>query len=166
MATTKKSEAPARGAKQTAAASQVSYDKPIEAAKEQVQRAQEQAQNSSATMLNGYKDLASLNRDNIEAVMQSGAIVANGVEALGKELVAFAQHSIQSNIATANAMFGARSLREVIELQNEFARSRFDSVLAESAKLTDLSFKVANEAFAPLRARFNETVEKVVRPVD
>ena len=162
----KKSATPTQAMKQSVEAAHKGYDEAVRSAKEQVNTVQEQAKRSSATMVNGYQDLAALNRDNIEAVVRSSTVVAQGVESLSRELMAYAQQSIGTNIATANAIFGARSLREVIDVQNEFARSGFGSFWAESAKLTDMSLRVASDAMAPLQARFKLTMERMVNPID
>jgi hypothetical protein len=56
-------------------------------------------------------------------------------------------------------------VREVIDLQTEFSRSRFDELVAESAKLTELSMTLANDALEPIQLRLNATVEKLMKPV-
>ena len=170
----KKSATPTQAMKRSVEAAHKGYDEAVQSAyyeavqsaKEQVDTVQEQAKKSSAAMANGYQDLAALNRDNIEAVVRSSAVVAKGVESLSRGLMAYAQQSIGTNIATANAIFGARSLREVIDVQNEFARSGFGSFWAESAKLTDMSLRVASDAMAPLQARFKLTMERMTSPID
>ncbi len=40
-----------------------------------------------------------------------------------------------------------------------------DSFLTNSAKLSDLGVKVANEAFAPIGERVNVTIEKFAKPL-
>jgi phasin family protein len=65
----------------------------------------------------------------------------------------------------AKAFMGVRSLREAVDLQSEVSRTQFDRLMADSAKLTELSLKVANEAFQPIQARFNVAFEQVLKPV-
>jgi phasin family protein len=84
---------------------------------------------------------------------------------MGKEFMSIAQSAVEANVATAKALFGAKTVREVIELQTEFSRSRFDSLVAESAKLTELSMALANDTIEPIQLRLNATVEKLMKPV-
>ena len=135
--------------------------KPAEAAaagKETVEKA-------SKAAFKSYDEFNVLNKDNVDAVMKSGAIVAKGCEAIGQEVMAFAKASIEANVATAQALFGAKTLREAVELQTEFTRKAFDDMMAESAKLGEMSVKLANDAARPLQARVNVTVETMMKPV-
>jgi len=70
------------------------------------------------------------------------------------------------NVAqTAKALLAAKTLREAADLQNDWAKASFDKLVAEGTKVSELSVKVANEAFQPLNARMNVAVEKLFKPV-
>jgi phasin family protein len=79
--------------------------------------------------------------------------------------MSFAQSAVEANVATTKALFGATTLRELIDLQTEFQRSRFDSLIAESAKLTELSMALANDTLEPIQVRLNANVEKLLNPI-
>lgn len=134
------------------------YEQAIALAQEQVEKAQQ-------TLFKRYDEAASFGKDNVDACVQSGTLFAKGFESLSKELMTLAQSTAEANVATAQAFFGAKTLREVIDLQTEFSRRRFDSLVAESAKLTDLSLTLAHESIEPIQARLNATVEKLLKPI-
>lgn len=136
--------------------------KPVGAA---VAAGKETVEKASKAAFKSYDEFTVLNKDNVDAVMKSGAIVAKGYEAIGQEVMAFAKASIEANVATAQALFGAKTLREAVELQTEFTRKAFDDMMAESAKLGEMSVKLANDAARPLQARVNVTVETMMKPV-
>ncbi len=127
--------------------------------------AQEQVEKASSSLFQGYDDVTTLGKDNIDAYMQSTTLFAKGVEAMGKELMSFTQSAVDTNVANAKALFGAKTVRELIDLQTDFSRSGFDSLVAESAKFTELSMSLANETIEPLQARLNATVEKMMKPI-
>ena len=126
---------------------------------------QEQVEKLSSSMFQGYDDVASLGKDNIDAYVQSTTVFAKGMEAMSKELMSFAQSSLDTGVANAKALFGAKTLRELIDLQTDFSRSGFDSLVAESAKLTELSVALANDTVEPLQVRINANVEKMIKPL-
>lgn len=126
--------------------------------------AQEQVEQASQTLFRRYDEAASFSRDNVDAYVQSSTLFAKGVESLSKELMTIAQSAVEANVATTRALFGAKSVREVIDLQTEFSRSRFDALVAESAKLAELGMTLASETIEPIQARLNATVEKFVKP--
>ena len=127
--------------------------------------AQEQVEKASSNLFQGYDDVTTLGKDNIDACIQSTTVFAKGVETMGKELMSFAQSYTDTSVANAKALFGAKTVRELIDLQTDFSRSGFDSLVAESAKLTELSMNLANETIEPLQARVNATVEKMMKPI-
>jgi phasin family protein len=127
--------------------------------------AQEQVDKASETLFKGYDEAATLSQENVEAYVRSTTVLAQGVEIVGKELMSFAQSAVEANVANTKALFGAKSVRELVDLQAEFSRSGFDSLVAESAKLTELSLSLANEAFEPIQLRMNVTVEKLMKPI-
>ena len=52
---------------------------------------------------------------------------------------------------------------EFVEIQAEFARTSFDNFLSESTRLSEVSVKVANEAFKALQKQFNTSFEKAFK---
>lgn len=130
-----------------------------------IARAQEQVDNASKKLVKRYDGAYSYGQDNVEAYVQSTTAFARGAESLGRELTNLVQSTVEANVATTKALFGATSVQELVELQAEFSRGRFSALLAESAKLTELGVTVTNEAIEPIQARLNATVERLIKPV-
>ena len=126
---------------------------------------QEHVEKASSSVFNGYGEVADLSRGNMDAYVASTEVVARGFETLGKEFIAFTQASMETGMAAAKSLATAKSFEEVIELQSAYSRSSFDSMLAESAKLTDLSIALANDAMEPLQNSVTATVEKMIKPL-
>lgn len=125
-----------------------------------VKAQQEQMEKASAQLMKGYDEMVALTKENVDAVVQSGTIVAKGAEEAGKQVAAYAQASLEKSMATGKALLAVKSLNELVELQNAYMKQSFDTMVAESTKLQELSVKVTSAAFAPLSARVNATVEK------
>jgi len=127
--------------------------------------AQEQVEKASETIFKRYDEIAGLGKDNVDAYVRSTTALTKGIESLNKELMSIAQSAVEANVATTKALFGATTLRELVDLQTEFSRSRFDSAVAESAKLTEMTMALANDAIEPIQISMNATVEKFMKPV-
>ncbi len=56
---------------------------------------------------------------------------------------------------------GAKTINDVFDIQSEMMKTNFDSFVAESTRLSEMSMKVANEAMAPLQSSFTTFVERV-----
>lgn len=134
------------------------FEQTVSAAKEQVEKA-------SAQVLKGYEDLAAFNKDNVDAVVLSSTIAARGSEELSREVAAFARTNFDASVAVGKALLGAKTFQEVVELQSSYAKSSFESFIAEARKIQELSAKITNDAIAPLNARVNAAAEQFSKPL-
>lgn len=137
---------------------QKGYDQVLGTTREQIEKA-------SASAFKAYEDLSKFQKDNYDAYLAASTIFAKGAENVGKAWMSLTQEALENAAQTAKALLGAKTLREAVDLQSDFAKSNFDKLVAEGTKLSELSVKVANEAFAPLNARVNVAVEKMLKPV-
>jgi phasin family protein len=134
------------------------YEQAMTATKDQVEK-------TSQMFFKSYDEMATMNKDNMDAFMKSSSIVAKGFESMSKEMMSFAQETMEANMAAAKKVFGAKNLQEMMDVQSDVYRTNFDKMMAESAKLAELSAKVANEAVEPLQARMQAGFEKATKPV-
>ena len=125
----------------------------------------EQIEKASQTAYRSYEDVAKFQKDNWEAFVAASQIAAKGAETISKAWAAFTQETMESAASTAKALIGAKTLREAVDLQQDFAKTNFDKFVAESSKLSEIGVKLANEAFEPITARVNVAVEKMLKPV-
>ncbi|MDR3533937.1 MAG: phasin family protein [Rhodopila sp.] len=109
------------------------------------------------------EELVAFNQGNVEAIVKSGQIWFAGVQDLSKHVAAAAQASLDESIAAFKALSGVKSLKDAIDLQTAYARSALEKGLAESGKLTDASFKLTEQALAPITARVTVAVEKFAK---
>ncbi|PWC75543.1 phasin family protein [Azospirillum sp. TSH64] len=124
-----------------------------------VKAQQEQIEKASAKVLKGYDELTVLTKENVDALVKSGTVVAKGAEEAGKQVAAFTQSSLEKSVSNAKAVLAVKTIQELVELQSAFTKASLDAFVSESTKLQELTVKVANEALAPLNARVNATVE-------
>jgi phasin family protein len=134
-----------------------SYDKYFGDAKAQVEKA-------SAQTMKAYEDAAKFNKENLDAFVVASTTYAKGVESVSKSWAAFAQETFEASANVAKAMLGAKTLKEAVDLQTDFAKTTFDKFVAEGTKVSEASIKVTNEALEPINARVNVAVEKMLKP--
>jgi phasin family protein len=109
------------------------------------------------------EELVAFNQGNLEAIVKSGQIWATGMQDLSKHIAAAAQASMDESMSAFKALTGVKSLKDAFELQSSFARAALEKSLTESGKLTDASFKLTEQALAPITARVNVAVEKFAK---
>jgi phasin family protein len=122
---------------------------------------------TQATMKEGVEkaienaeDFVAFGQGNLKAMVKSSQIWATGVQDMSKHIAAAAQASFDETLSTFKALTSVTSIKDVFEIQSTFAHSTIEKTMAESGKLTDASFKLTEQAMAPLTARVTLAVEK------
>jgi len=110
-------------------------------------------------MIKSTEDFVAFNQANLEAFVKSGQIWSAGVQELTRQIATSAKASFDESVSTFKAMSTAKSVKEAMDLQSNFAKSAFEKAMAESNKLTDASIKLTEQTLAPITARVTSAVE-------
>lgn len=111
----------------------------------------------------GLEEVAELSKQHLDAVAQTTSLWAQGCQEINNAWMSFAQQSLQSGLSTARSLMDCKSVQDAVDLQTAYARNLFEGMLSESSRISELSVRVANEAFEPVRDRVNATVEKMLK---
>ena len=168
--TTKKTKAATSSAKQFEDAVKVgnkSVEKAIKASTEGYEQTlnvtKEQVEKASESFFKSYKEMSAMNKEGVDAFVKAGGVLTKGAERLGKAYFDFVQASAEASVETTRAMMALKTVKDFVDMQSDFARTSFDNFLSESTCLSEMSVKVANEAFDPLEAQFDTGFEKAFK---
>jgi len=112
-------------------------------------------------MFKSYEEMVAFNKDNLDAVVKSSTIMAEGLQSVSKDVMALTQASVQENVSAAKALFECKDAKAMVELQGKFAKESYDKFIAEAGKISDASTKLAEDAWAPLNGRVNVAMETI-----
>jgi phasin family protein len=104
-------------------------------------------------------------KDNMDALVKSGAMLAKGAQDFNALWFDFAQASTEDGIAATKAILGCKTLQQVAEVQGDLVKGGYDKLVTESRKMSDMSVKVAENAAKPIAGRVNVAVEKFTKPL-
>lgn len=107
------------------------------------------------------EELADITRANIEALVDSGRIAAEGARSIGQDVVQTSRDSIEQTAESVRLLAEVKSATEFVQLQSELARSSFDRMVAESSRLTESMVKLAGEAVQPISNRASTNAERL-----
>ena len=139
--------------------------KETEIVSEQISVSQAKVKEGMDKAIKTTEELVAFGQGNVEAFVKSSQILATGIQDLSKRFAATEQASIDEAVSNFKALSGVKSIKEVVDLQTTVAKSNVEKAIAESGKLTDASFKLAELAFAPLTQRFTLAAEKFTKTV-
>jgi competence ComEA-like helix-hairpin-helix protein len=100
----------------------------------------------------GYDELASQGTDGLDAMAASGRALFDTMQELHREWLSFAQAQFSESIEAGWEFAHCRSPKDLLQLQMRYARSSTDRILTETAKLAELSVRVASSSLQPLQA--------------
>ena len=106
-------------------------------------------------------DVNEFSKGNLEALVETGKVLANGVQTMGKSYVAEVKSTFETMQADAKELTSVKSPKEFVELQSKLMRKYFDNAVAYNSKNAEAALKLANEAFQPISSRVSLAVEKV-----
>jgi hypothetical protein len=116
-------------------------------------RSTDQFQSVAGAGMRAYREITDDSKDDVDALMQSGAKLAKGVQDMSWEMMQYTQHSLQLSMRTANDLLGCRSMEDMMQVSREFMRESVDTFLQESARLLEMSSSVASEAVTPIKEK-------------
>jgi hypothetical protein len=111
------------------------------------------------------EEAAEFSRGNVEAMTKAAQAFTLGMQDIGKQVFAVSQALTDHAMESAKAMATVKSLKEAADIQAAFAKASMERSMSEAAKLQEATFKLAEQAYAPLTARMTLAVEKFGKPL-
>ncbi|WP_298725489.1 phasin family protein [uncultured Ferrovibrio sp.] len=140
-------------------------EKAMKAGTEAVEKAFSLGKERFEAVAKSVDDAAKLGKEQVEAIVTAGNVAAKGLETINAEVMAFTKSQFEDQISVTKAMMGVKTLQELIELQNDYAKNAFEAYTAHTTKISEVAAKAAQDAFAPINAQLQAAVEKLVKPV-
>ena len=100
-------------------------------------------------------------KKNFEAAVASITAATKGAETLGAQAVAFSKKAVEDQVSAARTLAAAKSVQEVIELQTGFAKTAFETYVAEVNRMTETVAASVKDSAAPINERMTAFVERV-----
>jgi phasin family protein len=107
------------------------------------------------------EELTELSKGNLEAVVASTKVAAKGLESIGQEVAEYSRKSFEDASAALKGFAEVKSATDFFRLQSDFARTQFDSLVAESGRLSETMLKLAGDVAQPLTNRASVAADKV-----
>jgi phasin len=96
------------------------------------------------------------------AVEASYGAARDGVVAFNVKTIDAIKADAEANFDLFKSLAAAKSVSELVTLQTEFARKRFEEASSRSKELAELARKVADQAVAPIKAHVAKTFKVAV----
>jgi phasin family protein len=89
--------------------------------------------------------------------------MSKGYEEFSRKLGTMVQESVSRALNTSKTMLSATSIKEIGELQSEFAKDFFEQWMAGTGRLSEISARVTQEALTPVARQASDTMSKAAQ---
>jgi phasin family protein len=86
----------------------------------------------------------------VEEMQQYGSSLQSGVQAIATAYGDYTKKSFEDTKSYVEKLSGVKSIDKVLEVQTEFAKSAYETFVAESQKIAGLYTDLAKQTFKPL----------------
>ena len=96
------------------------------------------------------EDIQQYGKEHLETVVASATTVQNGLQAIASAYGDYTKKSFEDTKSFVEKLSGVKSLDKAIEAQTEYAKSAYETFVAESQKIAGLYTDLAKQTFKPL----------------
>lgn len=96
------------------------------------------------------KDIQQYGKEQFESVVASASSVQNGLQAIASAYGDYSKKSYEDTKSFVEKLSGVKSLDKVLEVQTEFAKTAYETFVAESQKIAGLYADLAKQTYKPL----------------
>ena len=96
------------------------------------------------------EDIQQYGKEHLNTVVASATTVQNGLQAIASAYGDYTKKSFEDTKSFVEKLSGVRSMDKAIEVQTEYAKSAYETFVAESQKIAGLYTDLAKQTFKPL----------------
>jgi phasin family protein len=96
------------------------------------------------------EDFQQYGKEHLETVVASANTLQTGFQAIASAYGDYTKKSFEDTKSFVEKLSGVKSLDKAIEAQTEFAKSAYETFVAESQKIAGLYSDLAKQTFKPL----------------
>jgi len=95
------------------------------------------------------EDIQQYGKEHLETVVASATTLQNSIQTIATAYGDYTKKSFEDTKSYVEKMSGVKSLDKAIEVQTEFAKSAYETFVAESQKIAGLYTDLAKQTFKP-----------------
>src|ERR1700738_889605 len=102
------------------------------------------------SMMVKVEDIQQYGKEHLETVVASATSLQTGLQAIASAYGDYTKKSFEDTRSFVEKLSGVKSLDKAMEVQTEFAKSAYETFVAESQKIAGLYTDLAKQSFKPL----------------
>jgi len=107
-------------------------------------------------MVRNIDEMHKVGKDKMDATLKAFGALSKSLQAITVEIADFSKKVFEQSTAATEKLMGAKSLEKAIEVQTDYAKSSYETFVAEATKLGELYADLAKEAYKPFESQFGK----------
>jgi phasin family protein len=116
---------------------------------------------SLEALQNGLERAVEMNKENVEAIVESLSAATRGLEVISGESLSFAKQVFNDSVKAGKALMSVKSPQEFMTMHSDYSRSVFDQIVNQATKVNDLGMTAMKNAYAPINTRVTSLAKAV-----
>lgn len=112
---------------------------------------------------NGQGEVAQQAQHNVEAMVQCGSVLMDGMQSVWREYLSFTQEAMQRQMNGLSTIMRTRSVPDFYAAQSDLVKDELELWLNRSVRISELSAQTANDAARRLTERAEEAKQTLRR---
>jgi hypothetical protein len=103
-----------------------------------------------------FEDYQKMGQDQFQAVNGAAMSVASNFQTMLNEAGAYSKSVFESSASYVEKMLGAKSLENAVQIQADYAKASYESLLAQTTKVGEIYATIAKSAMRPVESAFGK----------
>jgi hypothetical protein len=95
---------------------------------------------------NGAQQATQQSARNVETILHSSAIIADGVQTISREWLTFVQNRAERNMERLEALSNCRSVQDCVAAQTDLVRDSIEDLLQTTRRIAEVSNRMVDQA--------------------
>lgn len=116
--------------------------------------------------MNMYEDAGRLSKETVDNTLKSFSAVTRGLQQIATETADFTKRSYEQSTQMFEQLVQSKSFDKAIEVQNDYAKSAYQSWVSQATKMGEIYAEIAKETYRPFETaslRVAETGSQTVK---
>jgi len=103
-------------------------------------------------MLKGFEEFQKVGKDGFDAYVRSFGEMNKGFQAIAAEMTDYSKKAFEDSTRVFEQLVGCKSVEQAVEIQSKFAKSAYETYMAEMSKIGEMYVGLAKDAYKPVEA--------------
>jgi phasin family protein len=110
-----------------------------------------------STIMKTFEDMQKFGRDSLDASLKSFGACSKTAQAIAVEIADYSKKAFEEGAAATEKLYSAKSMEKAMEVQGDYFKTAYESLVSETAKLGELYADWEQEAYKPFEAYMSKT---------